>query len=76
MSAAGLAALQPLIDGVGVGCCYTIFAGLSACCLPLCLAEMRWGMGWRKRREMEMMESSEKGWGKEGQGKARHIKNN
>jgi hypothetical protein len=70
MSAAGLATLLQLIDRVGVGWCYTIFAGLSACCFPLCLAEMRWGIGWRKRRERKMMDSREKGWGK-----ARHIKN-
>jgi hypothetical protein len=51
MSAAGLAGLQPLIDAVGVGWCYTILAGSSACCLPLCGGVMRWGMVWRRKRE-------------------------
>lgn len=52
MSAAGLAGLQPLIDSVGVGWCYNIFgAVLGIVCLPLCLAEMRWGRVWRGKRE-------------------------
>ncbi len=51
MSAAGLAALQPLIDKVGVGWCYTVFAAVLAVgCLPLCWGIWRWGMRFRVSR--------------------------
>ncbi len=51
MSAAGLAALQPLIDKVGVGWCYSVFAViLGVGCLPLCWGIWRWGMRFRVSR--------------------------
>lgn len=44
MSAAGLAALQPLIDKVGVGWCYSVFAlVLGMRCLPLCWVNLEVG---------------------------------
>ena len=50
MAAAGLAVVQPLIDSVGVGWCYVIFAAMTATALPLCFLEMRSGMRWRLAR--------------------------
>ncbi len=50
MSAAGLAALQPLIDRVGVGWCYSIFALVFAACAPLCGGVLRWGARVRRHR--------------------------
>jgi hypothetical protein len=54
MAAGGLAALQPLIDTVGVGWCYTIFAGVSMAALPLCFLELALGMRWRLARAEEI----------------------
>ncbi|KAI9760344.1 MAG: hypothetical protein M4579_001748 [Chaenotheca gracillima] len=50
LSAAGIAALQALIDRVGVGWCFTMYAIIGALCAPMCLALRQWGWGWRKRQ--------------------------
>ncbi|KAI1267230.1 major facilitator superfamily transporter [Xylariaceae sp. FL1019] len=50
LAAAGTAALQPIIDGVGPGWCFTIFGGLIGVCGPLLLLEIRIGPTWRKQR--------------------------
>lgn len=54
LSAAGLAALQPVIDAVGIGWCYTAFAGICTLAIPLCIAEQRYGREWRLAREAVM----------------------
>ena len=47
LSAGGLAALQALIDGIGVGWCFTVYALIGALCIP-CAALLRSrGMQWR-----------------------------
>lgn len=51
LSASGIAALQALIDSVGVGWCFTIYAILALVCIPLCLVLRRWGWDWRKGEE-------------------------
>ncbi|KAI1123222.1 major facilitator superfamily transporter [Nemania abortiva] len=51
LAAAGTAALQPIIDGVGAGWCFTIFGFLMATCAPLLLLQIRIGPGRRKMRK-------------------------
>lgn len=48
VNAAGIAALQPLIDGVGVGWCFTIFAVVGALCIPPFMLLRSKGLVWRK----------------------------
>jgi len=51
LSAAGLAVLQIILDGVGPGWCFTWFAILCLGTLPLLWMEHEWGMGWRLAKE-------------------------
>lgn len=65
-SAGGLALLQIVIDGVGVGWCFTIFAGLSFSMLVPTWAVHRYGSVWRNakvapRRHDTATESSTNG---------------
>jgi predicted MFS family arabinose efflux permease len=46
MAGGGLAALQPLINAVGPGWCFVIFAGLTLSGLGFWWIEMRWGLEW------------------------------
>ena len=55
MNAAGIAALQPIIDGVGVGWCFTIFAATGALCVPALLLLRTRGLAWRLGRVDEQM---------------------
>ncbi|KAI1081029.1 major facilitator superfamily transporter [Whalleya microplaca] len=50
LAAGGLAALQPLIDAVGPGWCFTIFGLLSGLCGLLLLLEIQLGPRWRQSR--------------------------
>ncbi|KAI1248997.1 hypothetical protein MGN70_008604 [Eutypa lata] len=50
LAAGALAALQPIIDAVGAGWCFTIFGILCGACGPLLLLEMRMGHRWRRSR--------------------------
>ncbi|RYO99670.1 hypothetical protein DL765_010924 [Monosporascus sp. GIB2] len=50
LAAASLAALQPVIDSVGAGWCFTIFGLLCSLCGPMLLLEMRMGPRWRRAR--------------------------
>ncbi|RYP51057.1 hypothetical protein DL768_003557 [Monosporascus sp. mg162] len=50
LAAASLAALQPIIDSVGAGWCFTIFGLLCSLCGPMLLLEMRMGHRWRRAR--------------------------
>lgn len=47
MSACGLAALQIIINSVGPGWCFTLFAGCCLGTIPLLWMESEWGMEWR-----------------------------
>ena len=47
LSAAGVAALQALIDRVGIGWCFTIYAVIGLLSVPLFIALRQWGSRWR-----------------------------
>lgn len=47
LAAAGTAALQLVLDAMGVGWCFTIFAGICLATMPVLWMENEWGMGWR-----------------------------
>ncbi|KAI1119184.1 major facilitator superfamily transporter [Nemania sp. NC0429] len=58
LAAAGTAVLQPIIDAVGAGWCFTIFGLLLAACGPMLLFQIRVGPKWRMlRRSKEAAES-------------------
>ena len=48
LGAAGVAALQPMIDAIGTGWCFTVFAMLGVLCIPLLLLLRIRGRSWRK----------------------------
>ena len=50
LAAGGVGVLQLVINAVGVGWCFTLFAGLCLICVVLVHAEIRWGPQWRKDR--------------------------
>ena len=54
LSAAGVAALEALILSVGVGWCFTVFAALSAFCVPLLYVLRHCGQSWRQTDEAEI----------------------
>ena len=52
-AAGGLAALQPIIDAVGVGWCYTIIASTTGTIATICVIIGRSrGEKWRRKREI------------------------
>ncbi|KAI9873713.1 MAG: hypothetical protein M1830_010695 [Pleopsidium flavum] len=51
LAAGGLAALESIIDHLGVGWCFTLFAAICATAIPILLAERQWGMNWRLARD-------------------------
>ena len=53
LSAAGVGALQAVIDGVGVGWCFTIYAVIGAFSVPLFLVLRRYGEEWRGMESIE-----------------------
>lgn len=55
MAGGGLAALQPLINAVGPGWCFVIFAGLTLSALGFWWIEMKWGLiWWRETQEAKV----------------------
>lgn len=54
LSASGLAAVEAMISHVGPGWTFTIFSGLCLLTVPMILAEMRWGFGWRSGRQEDV----------------------
>lgn len=60
MAAGGVSVLQPLLDHLGVGWTFTLFAGLCTATTPMLLAERMWGMQWRKVREGKAWEKTKK----------------
>lgn len=53
LAATFLAILEIMIDGMGVGWCFTLLGLLSGLCGPLLVLEMQKGQGWRKGRETD-----------------------
>ena len=49
LSAAGLAVLQEMIDHIGPGWTFTVFAGSCLLIAPMVVAEIRWGFAWRSK---------------------------
>lgn len=47
LSAGGIAGLQALIDAIGVGWCFTIYAIIGALCIPIFVLLRSHGMQWR-----------------------------
>ena len=47
LSAGGIAGLQALIDAIGVGWCFTVYAVLGALCIPIFVLLRSHGMRWR-----------------------------
>ncbi|CAM1506380.1 Fc.00g060210.m01.CDS01 [Cosmosporella sp. VM-42] len=50
LAAMALAVLQPIINRIGAGWCFTIFGALSGLCGPLMFWEIRRGHIWRQKR--------------------------
>lgn len=51
LSAGGLiAALQPLITAIGIGCTFGIYGGVIAAGMPLAWVLQRYGVKWRTRK--------------------------
>ena len=49
LAAGGVAALEPLVQSVGTGWSFTIYASIGLVCVPLLLVLRAWGWGWRKQ---------------------------
>ena len=58
LAAGGLAVLQSVINGIGIGWCFTIFAAIAAMSAPLLLMEIRWGPVWRSQRAQKSDEAA------------------
>ncbi|KAJ5149143.1 hypothetical protein N7448_000721 [Penicillium atrosanguineum] len=50
VGAAGVAAVQPIIDAITAEYTFLLLAGITLAMVPLLMAEMRWGAGWRMER--------------------------
>jgi len=50
LAAGCVAMLEPLIQGVGIGWCFTIYTGMGLLCVPLFLVLRIWGWGWRRQQ--------------------------
>lgn len=50
LSAGGIGIVERLMDNIGVGWCFTLFALIGACCVPLSIVLRQQGWRWRKAR--------------------------
>jgi hypothetical protein len=50
VGAAGVAAIQPMIDALTAQWAFLLLAGITLLMFPLLAVEMRWGAGWRQER--------------------------
>lgn len=50
IGAAGVAAVQPLIDALTPPWAFLLLAGITLALVPLLMVEMKWGAGWRIER--------------------------
>ena len=60
MGAGGTAIILYMIEGMGLGWCFTLIAAIVFFTSPLLFAEMRWGMGWREERRMRLADHAER----------------
>jgi MFS family permease len=51
LAAVCVAVLEPLIGGVGIGQCFTIYSGIGLLCFPLLLVLRSQGWAWRQKAE-------------------------
>ena len=54
IGAAGVAAIQPIINSIGSMYAFILLAGITLAMVPLLSVEMRWGPGWRMQRNKKM----------------------
>lgn len=59
IGAAGVAIIQPLINGIGAGPAFLLLAGITALLSPLLVAEWFYGAGWREERRIRLTEKEE-----------------
>ncbi|PGH17281.1 hypothetical protein AJ79_01164 [Helicocarpus griseus UAMH5409] len=50
LAAGGVAALEPLAGGVGVGWCFTVYTTVGVLCVPLLIVLRALGWGWRREK--------------------------
>ncbi|KAJ5536761.1 hypothetical protein N7513_009947 [Penicillium frequentans] len=50
VGAGGVALVTPIIDAIGSLFCFVLLAGVTLAMVPLLMVEMRWGAGWRMKR--------------------------
>ncbi|KAJ5958883.1 uncharacterized protein N7479_006033 [Penicillium vulpinum] len=51
IGAAGVAAVQPIIDALTAEFAFLMLAGITMALVPLLIVEMKWGYGWRLERQ-------------------------
>jgi MFS family permease len=51
VGAAGVAVVQPIIDAIGAGPTFALFAGITVVLSPLLVVEWFYGEGWRRERK-------------------------
>ena len=57
LGAGGSAITQPMLSRLNAGWTYTLLTLLSfVISIPIIVAERRWGMGWRRKREARIEE--------------------
>ncbi|KAJ6164428.1 hypothetical protein N7470_003100 [Penicillium chermesinum] len=59
IGAAGVAAVQPIIDALTAEWCFVLLAGITLVMVPLLAVEMRWGPGWRAERSERFKRKAE-----------------
>lgn len=50
LGAVGSAVVDPMLDGMGTGWCFTFTGLMMLCSMLLLWAEVKWGMEWRQKR--------------------------
>jgi hypothetical protein len=58
VGAAGVAAIQPIIDALTAQWAFLLLAGITLLMVPLLAVEMRWGAGWRHERTERLARKS------------------
>lgn len=59
VGAAGVAAIQPIIEELSARWAFLLLAGITLLMVPLLAAEMRWGAGWRLERTERLKRKTE-----------------
>ncbi|KAJ6001105.1 hypothetical protein N7481_001514 [Penicillium waksmanii] len=60
IGAAGVAAVQPIIDTISAKYCFVLLAGITLAIAPLLLVEDKWGAQWRLERNELLKENEAK----------------